>query len=77
MIHILIQSILKLNIFWRTQWGNLIFESDKGNYANRMWEGTYKGELLPVATYYYIIYAEGDDSGETLNGIVTIINGKN
>ncbi len=34
------------------RWGELIFQSPGYNVK---WDGTYKGELLPVGTYYYII----------------------
>lgn len=37
------------------RWGNKVFEAF--NYKND-WDGTYKGEPLPVASYYYILESE-------------------
>ncbi len=55
------------------RWGNLLFESEQGDYSSNKWNGKYNGELLPVASYYYIIMTEGDNSGEILKGTVSII----
>ena len=49
------------------RWGQVIFES-KGYQSP--WEGTYKGEKLPVADYYFLI--EYDSSKDPLMGTVTI-----
>ena len=56
----------RVEIFNR--WGNLIFTS---NGYGTPWDGTYKGEDLPVATYYYMIYL--DRSEKPISGHVTII----
>ncbi|MDO6390836.1 gliding motility-associated C-terminal domain-containing protein [Pontibacter sp. BT731] len=56
----------RIEIFNR--WGNQIFSST--GYANP-WDGTYNGESLPVATYYYIIYL--NSSEKPISGHVTII----
>ena len=54
------------------RWGNLIFQSQPGNYLSKPWDGTYNQELMPVGSYYYII-----EFGETFkgseSGIVSII----
>ncbi|MEJ8804399.1 Ig-like domain-containing protein [Pontibacter sp. H249] len=50
------------------RWGNLIFTS---NGYGTPWDGTYNGEDLPVATYYYMIYL--DRSEKPISGNVTII----
>ncbi len=55
----------KVNVYNRS--GKLIFSDS--NYQNT-WEGQYKGNPLPQATYYYIIE---DASGQTFKGAVTII----
>ncbi|EJF10471.1 T9SS C-terminal target domain-containing protein [Pontibacter sp. BAB1700] len=56
----------RVEIFNR--WGNQIFNST--GYATP-WDGTYNGESLPVATYYYIIYL--NSSEKPISGHVTII----
>lgn len=53
-----------INVFNR--WGQLIFE---GNSTYSSWDGTYLGEILPTADYYYIVDL-GD--GTKLNGVVTL-----
>lgn len=54
------------------RWGNLIFQSQPGNYQSKPWDGTYNQELMPVGSYYYII-----EFGETFkgseSGIVSIL----
>ena len=60
-------------VFIYNRWGNLLFESEQGDYSSNQWDGKYGGELLPVGSYYYIIMTEGDNSGEILKGTVSII----
>ena len=55
------------------RWGELLFESVEGKYSNNEWDGTYKGEALPVGSYYYIIELAKDNSNEPINGTVSII----
>ena len=57
---------VRVEIFNR--WGNLIFTS---NGYGTPWDGTYNGEELPVATYYYMIYL--NSSEKPISGNVTII----
>ncbi len=57
---------VRVEIFNR--WGNLIFTS---NGYGTPWDGTFKGEDLPVATYYYMIYL--NKSEKPISGHVTII----
>lgn len=56
------------------RWGNLIFESVQGDYDNNRWDGTYKGQLLPIAAYYYVIEPNVDGVNE-MTGSVSIILG--
>ena len=54
------------------RWGNLIFTSEPGDYDNNRWDGTFKGEMLPVGSYYFIIdYNDGETDAST--GAVSII----
>ena len=55
------------------RWGELLFESLEGKYSSNEWDGTYKGETLPVGSYYYIIELAKDKSSEPINGTVSII----
>lgn len=56
------------------RWGNLVFESPQGDYDNNRWDGTFKGELLPVGSYYFIIEPNAEGA-ETKTGSVSIILG--
>ncbi len=58
---------MRVEVFNR--WGNKVFSSSAG--YNTPWDGTYNGEVLPVATYYYIIYL--NSSEKPISGNVTII----
>jgi gliding motility-associated-like protein len=54
------------------RWGNLLFESEKGKYETKPWDGKYNGEQLPVASYYFIIeYNSSKKKADT--GTVTIV----
>jgi gliding motility-associated-like protein len=50
------------------KWGTLIFESDNNYEA---WDGTYQGNILPSATYYYVIDLNKDSPPYT--GPLTIV----
>ena len=60
------------NVYIYNKWGNLIFESIKGTYENNSWEGSYKGNPLPVDSYYYII-EYNDDLQKSAKGNVSIL----
>ncbi|PCH84817.1 MAG: hypothetical protein COB88_10960, partial [Flavobacteriales bacterium] len=58
------------------RWGELIFDSPQGDKYATKFDGTYKGKLLPVGTYYYVIKFNEDVNGvvkETLTGPLTIL----
>ncbi|MDC1245257.1 gliding motility-associated C-terminal domain-containing protein, partial [Crocinitomicaceae bacterium] len=52
--------------------GNKVYESDQGAYSGRPWGGDYNGDILPVASYYYVI-EYNDGNSENINGIISII----
>ncbi|MHC2993449.1 hypothetical protein OB13_18405 [Pontibacter sp. HJ8] len=56
----------KVEIYNR--WGNLIYE--KTNYQSE-WDGTYRGAILPVSTYFYVITVPGKDK---FTGYLNIVN---
>jgi gliding motility-associated-like protein len=58
------------------RWGSLLFEHDSstdGAYATKPWDGTFKGDAMPVGSYYYIIDFNTIDN-KSEKGIVTIVN---
>lgn len=57
------------------RWGNLVWESRGYDNSNKAWRGENfrNGKLLPVATYYYVIYPNGNAVKEPLTGHVTIV----
>jgi gliding motility-associated-like protein len=64
----------KMDIF--NKWGQLIFESEDSNEG---WDGTYKGEIMPMGTYVYSAYFESYESSSkpsieiTRKGTFTLI----
>ncbi|MDB4091168.1 gliding motility-associated C-terminal domain-containing protein, partial [Crocinitomicaceae bacterium] len=62
-------------VYVYNRWGNLLFTSEQGSYDARRWDGTYKEELLPIGSYYFIIEFN-DKENETATGIVSIILNK-
>ena len=63
----------KVRIYNR--WGEMLYESNEGQYNTLPWDGMYNSEILPVGSYYYFIdYNNG--TGKTLNGVVSIILNK-
>ena len=54
------------------RWGGLVYNSPEGTYESNHWDGKYKGSLLPVDSYFYIIeYNDGVRS--PTKGSVTIL----
>lgn len=51
------------------RWGGLVFESEGYTLS---WDGTYKGENVPMGTYFYHIELN-DASSTELNGAISII----
>jgi gliding motility-associated-like protein len=53
------------------RWGELLFYDNNG-YANA-WDGKYKGEDLPVGTYYYVIDVHNELYPDAFTGPITIM----
>ncbi|MBP8959116.1 MAG: gliding motility-associated C-terminal domain-containing protein [Bacteroidales bacterium] len=51
------------------RWGKLIFKSK--NPAANPWDGRYKGKLVPVDSYHYILYL--NDGSNPRKGVITVI----
>jgi gliding motility-associated-like protein len=54
------------------RWGAKLYESKKGNYASKPWDGKFEGSALPVASYYFVIDFNLPDV-EPMKGIVSIV----
>jgi gliding motility-associated-like protein len=54
------------------RWGNMIYQSEKGQYSVKPWDGTYEGDMLPVASYYFVIDLNDSEKGSQ-TGIVSIV----
>jgi len=54
------------------RWGGLIYQSEKGKYSSKPWDGTYEGNPLPVASYYFIIDVNNENF-QPIKGIVSIV----
>ncbi|MBN8701568.1 MAG: gliding motility-associated C-terminal domain-containing protein [Bacteroidetes bacterium] len=52
------------------RWGELLFSSV--GYSNP-WDGTYKGEQLPVGTYYYVINLNDSEFPDPYSGPIVIM----
>jgi gliding motility-associated-like protein len=59
-------------VYVYNRWGNLVYQSEKGAYSARPWDGNYNGNELPVASYYFIIDLD-DNNDEVRKGVVSII----
>ena len=57
---------VEINVF--NQWGNKVFEST-GYFEP--WDGTYNGNPLPAATYYYTLDLKNGDA--PYSGSITIL----
>jgi gliding motility-associated-like protein len=51
------------------RWGELVFRSR--NIAANPWDGRYKGKLVPVDSYHYILYL--NDGSKPRTGVITVI----
>jgi gliding motility-associated-like protein len=54
------------------RWGNLLYQSEKGNYSGKPWNGTFEGKSMPVGSYYFIIET-GVEDVDPITGIVSIV----
>ncbi len=59
-------------VYVYNRWGNLVFQSEAGKYNEVPWDGTFNGNILPVASYYYVI-EPNDGVSEGLKGVVSIV----
>jgi gliding motility-associated-like protein len=59
-------------VYVYNRWGNKVFESPPGDYSNNQWLGDFKGEMLPVGSYYFIIEFN-NEAKESVNGTISII----
>ena len=56
------------------RWGSLIYQSGTGNYESVPWDGTYEGNTLPVASYYFMVDLDvTSNADEVLKGTVSIV----
>ncbi|MDA7762696.1 gliding motility-associated C-terminal domain-containing protein, partial [Crocinitomicaceae bacterium] len=60
-------------VYVYNRWGNKIYESIKGNYSGKPWNGTYNGSVLPVGSYYYTIELSSNPVLARRTGTVSII----
>jgi gliding motility-associated-like protein len=68
-----IDKIFAKNVVYiYNRWGTLIFQSERGQYEMKPWDGTFNGKVLPVDSYFYII-EYNDDYTKGSKGNVSII----
>lgn len=53
------------------RWGERLFSTV--DYKNNVWDGTFKGKILPVGTYYYVINLNSDLFKDPITGPITIL----
>ena len=66
------QNYPKNKVFVYDRWGQMVYESYPGFYYLHPWNGAYKGEALPVGSYYYIIQFN-DEASDERKGVVSIV----
>jgi len=65
------QKIKSFNTRVFNRWGTLVFET---NDLNKGWDGTFKGKIVPIDVYIYLIDAESLDGKQVhLKGNLTIV----
>ena len=68
-----IDGIFPNNIVYiYNRWGNVIYQSQQGNYETKSWDGKYEEKQMPVGSYYFIIEFN-DDQTQNKTGIVSIV----
>lgn len=53
------------------RWGSLVFEADDYGITAPLWDGTYNGKDLPMATYYFVV--DFNNGSDPQAGPLTII----
>lgn len=62
------------NVAVYNRWGSLIYQSGNGNYQSIPWDGTYEGNALPVASYYFMVDLDAtSEADELMKGTVSIV----
>ena len=61
------------SIYIYSRQGELMFESTIENYSKNPWDGKMNGQVLPVASYYFIVK---NKDNKAISGIVSIITNK-
>jgi len=71
-IHTCDEGLSQFDMKVYDRWGSLVFQTSDPEVS---WDGTYKGELAPIATYSFIINytIEYNDERENLTGNVSLI----
>jgi gliding motility-associated-like protein len=65
------EDILDFTLSIYTRWGEKIFESKD---MTKGWDGTYKGEPLPIGTYVYLVEFTGESGGPEMRaGKISLI----
>jgi gliding motility-associated-like protein len=54
------------------RWGSKLYQSEKGSYSLKPWDGKYEDEGMPVASYYFLI-EPNKEGKEIITGIVSIL----
>ncbi|MBL4736401.1 MAG: gliding motility-associated C-terminal domain-containing protein, partial [Flavobacteriales bacterium] len=55
------------------RWGQLVFDSPRGDQYATKFDGTFNGEDLPVGTYYFVIKLNDAANTEAITGPITIM----
>ena len=66
-----LEEYLSATVTIFNRYGQIVFQSPAGAYPNKPWDGTYKGTVVPVGTYYYIIKLS--DNSQPLSGSISVI----
>ncbi|GAA5031541.1 hypothetical protein GCM10011506_20540 [Marivirga lumbricoides] len=55
------------------RWGSEVFKATASNNGQVIWDGTYRGDIVPSGTYYYLIKLDSESSTFEQKGFLELI----
>lgn len=63
-----------INVIIIDRWGSQIFKTSSTDNGRVIWDGTYRGNIVPSGTYYYMISLNSGSSVIEKSGFIELIN---
>lgn len=69
-----ISGFENINIIIIDRWGGQVFKTSSTDNGKVIWDGTYRGNIVPSGTYYYMISLNSGSSVIEKSGFIELVN---